>query len=53
MPGDRAIVVIAAPPEAELVAVDEQLDVRYQPDLLPPLRFPHPALLTQSAKEAR
>jgi glyoxylate/hydroxypyruvate reductase len=44
MPGDRVIVVIATPLEAELVAlieaVDDRLDVRYQPDLLPPLRFP-------------
>lgn len=44
MPGDPVVVVIATPVEAELVArieaVDDRLDVRYQPDLLPPLRFP-------------
>ncbi len=44
MPGDRVVVMIATPLEAELVAliesVDDRLDVCYQPDLLPPLRFP-------------
>jgi phosphoglycerate dehydrogenase-like enzyme len=37
------VVVIATPLEAELVALiedtDDRLDVRYQPDLLPPARF--------------
>lgn len=40
----RVVVVIATPLEAGLVAliadVDDRLDVRYQPDLLPPPRFP-------------
>jgi len=44
MSGERVVVVIATPLEAELVAlietVDDRLEVRYQPDLLPPLRFP-------------
>ncbi len=43
MSGDAVVVAIATPLEAELVplirAVDKRLDVRYQPDLLPPLRF--------------
>jgi len=41
---DLVPVVIATPLEAELVArlraVDERLDVRFEPDLLPPTRFP-------------
>ncbi|MDQ2874304.1 MAG: D-2-hydroxyacid dehydrogenase, partial [Actinomycetota bacterium] len=44
MPAERVVVVIASPLEAELVtlieAVDGRLEVRYQPDLLPPPRFP-------------
>jgi len=44
MPAERVVVVIATPLQPELVklieAVDDRLDVRYQPDLLPPLRFP-------------
>lgn len=44
MPAERVVVVIATPLEPELVklieAIDDRLDVRYQPDLLPPLRFP-------------
>ena len=44
MAGERVVVAIAAPLDAGLVAriqaVDERLDVRYQADLLPPLRFP-------------
>ena len=44
MSGERVVVAIATPLDAGLVAriqaVDERLDVRYQPDLLPPLRFP-------------
>jgi len=40
----RVVVAIATPIEAELVArieaVDDRLEVLYQPDLLPPLRFP-------------
>jgi phosphoglycerate dehydrogenase-like enzyme len=40
----RVVVVIATPLEAELVAiiraVDDRLDVLFDPDLLPPLRFP-------------
>jgi hypothetical protein len=44
MAGKRVVVAIAAPLDAGLVAriqaVDERLDVRYQADLLPPLRFP-------------
>lgn len=40
----RVVVVVATPLEAALVArigaVDDRLDVRYQPDLLPPTRFP-------------
>ncbi len=43
MSGERVVVAIATPLDAGLVAriqaVDERLDVRYQPDLLPPLRF--------------
>lgn len=42
--GGQVVVAIATPLEAELVAliegVDARLDVRYQPDLLPPPRFP-------------
>jgi phosphoglycerate dehydrogenase-like enzyme len=41
---ERVRVVIATPLEPELVevirAVDERLDVRFQPDLLPPPRYP-------------
>jgi len=41
---ERVPVVIATPIEAELVdelrAVDERLDVRFEPDLLPPPRYP-------------
>lgn len=44
MSGERVVVAIATPLEPGLVArveaVDERLDVRYEPDLLPPLRFP-------------
>ncbi len=44
MSGERVVVAVATPLEAELVAsieaVDDRLDVRYHPDLLPPLRFP-------------
>jgi phosphoglycerate dehydrogenase-like enzyme len=44
MTDDRVVVMIASPLEERLVArieaVDERLDVRYQPDLLPPTRFP-------------
>ena len=44
MSGERVVVAIATPLDAGLVAriqaVDERLDVRYQPDLLPPVRFP-------------
>lgn len=44
MSGERVVVAVATPFEAELVAlikaVDDRLEVRYQPDLLPPLRFP-------------
>lgn len=44
MSGDRVVVVIATPLEADLVAgirrVDDRLEVRYQPELLPPPRFP-------------
>jgi len=44
MSGERVVVAVATPLEAELVAsieaVDDRLDVRYQPELLPPLRFP-------------
>lgn len=44
MPSERVVVVVATPLEPELVAlieaVDGRLDVRYQPDLLAPLRFP-------------
>jgi len=44
MTADRTVVVIATPREEQLVAlieaVDDRLDVRYQSDLLPPLRFP-------------
>src|SRR5262245_42388202 len=41
---ERVTVTIATPIEAELVerlrAVDERLDVRFEPDLLPPPRYP-------------
>jgi phosphoglycerate dehydrogenase-like enzyme len=41
---EPVVVAIATPLEFELVdvitSVDDRLDVRYQPDLLPPLRFP-------------
>ncbi|MEO6793716.1 MAG: D-2-hydroxyacid dehydrogenase [Mycobacterium sp.] len=44
MSGKRIVVAIATPLDTGLVAriraIDERLDVRYQPDLLPPLRFP-------------
>ena len=44
MAGERVVVAIATPLESELVAlveaVDERLDVRYEPDLLPPPRYP-------------
>jgi phosphoglycerate dehydrogenase-like enzyme len=44
MAGERVVVAIATPLEAGLVAaieaVDDRLAVRYEPDLLPPLRFP-------------
>ena len=44
MSGERVVVAIATPLDAGLVAriqaVDERLDVQYQPDLLPPVRFP-------------
>lgn len=44
MTSGHVVVMIASPLDAELVrtieSVDERLDVRYQPDLLPPLRFP-------------
>ncbi len=44
MPGNRVAVAIATPLEAGLVAriaaVDDRLQVRCEPDLLPPLRFP-------------
>ena len=44
MHGKPVVVAIATPLEAELVtlveAVDGRLDIRYEPDLLPPLRFP-------------
>lgn len=40
----RRVVVIVTPLEADLVAriraVDDRVDVRYEPDLLPPPRFP-------------
>lgn len=40
----RVVVAIATPVEAELVrdikAVNDRLDVRFEPDLLPPPRFP-------------
>ncbi|MGI8578142.1 MAG: D-2-hydroxyacid dehydrogenase [Nocardioidaceae bacterium] len=43
MRGERVVVVIATQLDAELVAsieaVDDRLEVRCQPDLLPPLRF--------------
>jgi glyoxylate/hydroxypyruvate reductase len=43
MPDDRTVVAIATPLEAGLVAaiagIDDRLQVRYEPDLLPPLRF--------------
>jgi phosphoglycerate dehydrogenase-like enzyme len=43
-PNKGIVVAVATPIEAELVAaieaVDDQLDVRYEPDLLPPRRFP-------------
>jgi len=42
--GQRVVVVIATPLEDELVAlvraVDDRLDVLFEPDLLPPPRFP-------------
>ncbi|MGI8751438.1 MAG: D-2-hydroxyacid dehydrogenase [Acidimicrobiales bacterium] len=45
MSAERVVVVIATPLEAELVArvaaVDDRLDVRYQSDLVAPLRFPN------------
>ncbi|HEY8644600.1 MAG TPA: hypothetical protein VIL77_01835, partial [Gaiellaceae bacterium] len=41
---ERVPVVIASPLEPELVellrAVDDRLDVRFEPDLLPPPRYP-------------
>jgi phosphoglycerate dehydrogenase-like enzyme len=41
---ERVVVAVATPVEQELVnqirAVDERLDVRFEPDLLPQLRFP-------------
>ena len=44
MSGDRVVVLIATPLEDELVAsigaVDDRLEVRHEPDLLPPVRFP-------------
>jgi glyoxylate/hydroxypyruvate reductase A len=44
MAGERVVVMMATPLEEHLVAViesiDDHLDVRYQPDLLPPTRFP-------------
>lgn len=44
MPDDRVVVTIASPLEPKLVtrieSVDERLDVRFEPDLLPPPRFP-------------
>ena len=44
MSDERVVVLIATPLESALVAlieaVDERLQVRYQPDLLPALRFP-------------
>lgn len=44
MTAERFVVVIAIPLEVELVAlieaVDDRLEIRYQPDLLPPLGFP-------------
>ncbi|MGH3825578.1 MAG: D-2-hydroxyacid dehydrogenase [Pseudonocardiaceae bacterium] len=44
MSAERVVVVIATPLEAELVAlikaVDKRHEVRYQPELLPPPRFP-------------
>lgn len=44
MSDTRTVVAIATPLEAKLVAriaaVDDHLDVRYEPELLPPLRFP-------------
>lgn len=44
MDDDRVPVAIATPLDAALAArigaVDERLDVRYEPDLLPPVRFP-------------
>lgn len=44
MATDPVVVAIATPLEPELVAriaaVDDRLQVRYKPDLLPPLRFP-------------
>lgn len=40
----RVIVAVATPLEPELVArieaVDDRLEVRFEPDLLPPTRFP-------------
>ncbi len=44
MAAERVVVMIASPLESELVAriesADSRLDVRFDPDLLPPLRFP-------------
>lgn len=44
MPTDKVVVAIATPLEPALVtrigAVDDRLEVRYDADLLPPLRFP-------------
>ena len=44
MPDEHVVVLIATPMEPELVAVieavDDRLQVRYEPDLLPPVRFP-------------
>jgi hypothetical protein len=44
MSDERVVVAIATPLDGELVSrietVDERLEVRYDPDLLPPLRFP-------------
>lgn len=42
--GRQVVVVIASPLDAELVArvaeIDARLNVRYEPDLLPPVRYP-------------
>lgn len=44
MPGERVVVAITTPLEVELVtlieAIDDRLEIRYQPALLPPLGFP-------------